>query len=438
MSKTDRSRLRRVAAASASGTIIEFYDFATFGTAAVLVFSKVYFPSLGSSAGTALSLATVGVAFVARPFGSILFGHFGDRLGRKVTLVSTLLLMGGATVAVGLTPSADTIGPAAPVIIVLLRIFQGLAVGGEWAGASLLTAEHAPAGERGFYGLFPQLGPSVGFMLACGTFLGLSFGMSDEAFLAWGWRIPFLASFVLVVVGLYIRLSIEESGVFKETMRTKGPERFPLGQVLRQQWRQVVVSALASTYLFGLFYVGVTFLTSYATTQLGLDRSTVLGLNIIGGAAMIATTIIGASLSDRVGRKRVSMFGSGAGVVASIALFPIINRGGHLDFLLGLCLLMAAVGIGYGVLASYLPELFATQYRYTGAGVSYNLASVLGGAVTPVLAAHLVAQFGSTAIGFYLALLSLVGLVCIALTRDTSTDPLSPGIAERRDVAVPG
>ncbi|MDV6271189.1 MFS transporter [Rhodococcus globerulus] len=425
MTTSDPKRLRRIAAASASGTIIEFYDFAIFGTAAVLVFSKVFFPSLGSSAGMAVSLATVGVAFVARPFGSILFGHFGDRLGRKVTLVSTLLIMGGATVAIGLTPSADTIGPLAPVIIVLLRVLQGIAVGGEWAGASLLTAEHAPAGKRGFYGLFPQLGPSVGFMLACATFLGLSMTMSDEAFLAWGWRIPFLASFVLVVLGLYIRLSIAESDVFKEAMKSNGPERFPLGQVMSEQWRQVVVSSLASTYLFGLFYVGVTFLTSYATSELGLERSTVLGLNIIGGAALVATTILGAWLSDRIGRKRVSIIGSSAGVLASLAVFPIIDRGDPLDFLLGLSLLMAAVGIGYGVLASYLPELFATRYRYTGAGVSYNLASVLGGAVTPVLAATLMSSFGSIAIGVYLAILSLIGLVCISLTKDTTINAMA-------------
>lgn len=415
----DGTQMRRVAAASAIGTTIEFYDFAIFGTAAALVFSKVFFPSLGSSGGLALSLATVGVAFVARPFGAILFGHFGDRFGRKATLVATLLTMGGATVAVGITPSSDTIGPVAAILLVIFRVLQGLAVGGEWAGASLLTAEHAPANRRGFYGAFPQLGPSVGFMLACASFLALSTTLTDEQFLAWGWRIPFVASAILVLVGLYIRLTISEPEVFRRAMENKGAVRYPLVEVFRKQWRAVLLATGATTYLFGLFYVGVTYLTSYATGPLALDRSTVLGLNILGAAAMVVTTFVGASLSDRVGRRPVCLAGSVLGGVAALALFPIIDRGTPLSFLAGLSILIAAVGVGYGVLAAYLPEMFSTRYRYTGAGVSYAFGSVLGGAFTPVVAVPLADRYGSSAIGMYLAGLCVIATVCILATRES-------------------
>src|SRR4051812_20369355 len=234
--------MRRIAIASMTGTVIEFYDFFIYGTAAALVFNKVFFPELGAAAGTALALATFGVAFVARPFGSVLFGHFGDRLGRKRTLVTTLLLMGGSTLAIGLLPTTGAIGIAAPILLVLLRILQGLAVGGEWAGATLLTAENSPAKTRGMYALFPQLGPSLAFALASATFLTTALTMSSEAFLAWGWRVPFIASVVLVAVGLYVRLAITETAAFMARDKTPGT-RMPVAEVLSTHPRRVLLGA---------------------------------------------------------------------------------------------------------------------------------------------------------------------------------------------------
>lgn len=418
MTSPEPVKMRRVALASSTGTIIEFYDFAIFGTAAAVVFNKVFFPSLGQSAGIALSLATFGVAFVARPFGSILFGHFGDRLGRKGTLVATLVLMGGSTIAVGLLPGTDKIGVAAPILLVVLRVIQGLAVGGEWAGASLLTAENAPPDKRGMYGMFPQLGPSVGFILSCLTFLSLSAFMDDETFLAWGWRLPFLFSFVLVGIGFYIRLAIGETESFKDSVGEK-PERFPLGKVITGEWRSLLIAAGATTPIFALFYIGVTYLTSYGTVDLGLDRDTVLALNIVGGATFVATTCLGAIWSDRVGRRRVLLVGNTASIVCSLLLFPVIDKGSPTAFVIGVVLILGACGIGYGPLASFLPELFDVRTRYTGAGVAYNLAAVLGGAVTPVLATELLKHWGSNSIGIYLALVSTFGLVCLIAVKET-------------------
>jgi MFS family permease len=423
--------MRRIAIASMTGTVIEFYDFFIYGTAAALVFNKVFFPELGAAAGTALALATFGVAFVARPFGSVLFGHFGDKLGRKKTLVTTLLLMGFATLAIGLLPTTGTIGIAAPILLVVLRILQGLAVGGEWAGATLLTAENSPGKTRGKYALFPQLGPSVAFALASATFLTTALTMSDEAFLAWGWRVPFIASVLLVGVGLYVRLAITETAAFMSRDKTEST-RMPVMEVLATQPRRVALGAGSTMAVFAFFYIGVTYLTSYGTQNLGLPRTTVLAMGIIGGLVFAATTIAGAILSDRVGRRKMIVIGNAAGIVAGIIAFPILDIATPWAFGLGLAVVLGVVGIAYGPQGAYLPELFATHYRYTGAGMAYNFAGVLGGGVVPLIATALVAGLGSSlAIGLLLAGLSVISLLCTLALPHTGADSITHSAAPR-------
>ncbi len=402
--------MRRIALASMTGTVIEFYDFFIYGTAAALVFNRVFFPAMGAAAGTALALATFGVAFVARPFGSILFGHFGDRLGRKRTLVVTLMTMGFSTLVIGLLPSASTIGIAAPILLVLLRILQGLAVGGEWAGAVLLTAENAPVKARGKFALFPQLGPSIAFALASATFLLTTLTMSSESFLAWGWRVPFIASVVLVGVGLYVRVKLTETTVFDSIEHTK--TRLPISEAITSRPRAVFLGAGSTTTAFAFFYIGVTYMTTYGTAELKLTRPTVLALGILGGAAMAVTTIISAMLADRIGRRNVVVLGTAAAVVAGIIAFPIIDIATAWSFGLGLCLVLGVVGLAYGAQGSLLPELFPTRYRYTGAGIAYNLAGVIGGGVVPLIAAALVPAYGSLALGLVLTVVAAIGLVC--------------------------
>ena len=417
--------MRRIAIASMTGTVIEFYDFFIYGTAAALVFNKVFFPSLGAAAGTALALATFGVAFVARPFGSVLFGHFGDKLGRKRTLVTTLLVMGLSTLAIGLLPTTGTIGIAAPILLVLLRILQGLAVGGEWAGATLLTAENSPGKMRGKYALFPQLGPSLAFALASATFLTTALTMSSEAFLAWGWRVPFIGSVVLVAVGLYVRLAITETAAFMAREKTTST-RMPVMEVLSTHAGRVLLGAGSTMAVFAFFYIGVTYLTSYGTQELGLPRTTVLAMGIIGGLVFAATTIAGAILSDRVGRRKMIIIGNASAIVGGIVAFPILDIGTPWAFGLGLSVVLGVVGIAYGPQGAQLPELFPTHYRYTGAGLAYNLAGVLGGGVVPLIATALVAGLGSSlAIGILLAGLSVVSLLCTIALPDTNADSIT-------------
>jgi metabolite-proton symporter len=431
-----RNKMGRVALASLVGTTIEFYDFFIYGTAAALVFESVFFPALGTAAGTAAAFATFGVAFVARPFGSILFGHFGDRLGRKKTLVSTLLLMGLATVAVGLLPSTDSIGAAAPILLVALRICQGVAVGGEWAGATLLTAENAPPQKRGLYALFPQLGPSLGFMLSSATFLVTTLSMSDAAFAAWGWRIPFLISIVLIGVGLYVRLKIEESAVFTEAAAGDRPSRLPIAAALGRQPREILLGAGAVVMTFAFFYVGMTYLTSYGVEDLQLPLSTVLGIGIVAGFVFAVTTVTGSVLSDRMGRRRVIMTANVLAVPVALALFPILDLGTPLAFALGMCLPLGVVGLAYGPAGALLPEMFATSHRYTGAGISYNLAGVLGGAITPLVGAQLAVSFGGTAIGVYLAAIGVISLLSMLALRESKDNTLSAAEPQRPATAA--
>ncbi len=431
--------IRRVAIASCVGTTIEFYDFFIYGTAAALVFPTVFFPALGPAAGTVASFATFAVAFFARPVGAVIFGHYGDRIGRKKTLISTLLLMGIATVLIGLLPGADTIGVAAPIILVVLRFAQGFAVGGEWAGATLLTAEYAPAGKRGRYGMFPQLGPAIAFGLSSGTFLitGLVLGDTDGAFLAYGWRIPFLLSILLVGVGLYMRLQIEETPAFRAAQAsapTDGPQRLPFLEVLRSQPRRVALAAGALTMQFAFFYMGTAYLTSYATSPdgAGLARPTVLAIGV-GVAVVFGIAIACAGiLSDRYGRRRVILAASVAGTVWALALFPILDIGTPFAFALGLVVTMTIFAIGYGPAGSFLPELFTTRHRYTGAGLGYNLAGVLGGAIPPLLAPGLAAAYGSIAIGVMLSVTGIISVVCtLALTETRDVDMTAEAMAIR-------
>ena len=414
--QTDHS-LPRVALACCAGTTIEFYDFFIYGTAAALVFGRVFFPSLGAATATVAAFATFGVAFFFRPLGGVLFGHVGDRLGRKTTLISTLALMGGSTTAIGLLPGPTSIGVASPLLLVGLRALQGLAVGGEWSGAALLAAEYAPPGRRGRYGMFPQLGPGIAFGLSSTTFLVTSLTMTPAHFVAWGWRIPFLASVLLVAVGLYIRLRIAETPVFQGMRSRHEQARVPVVDAVRHQWRQILLAGGAMSTLFGFFYIGSVFLTSYAGPVggggLGLSRQAVLACGILAAGVMAGATVASALASDRFGRRPALLAGALAGIVYAPLAFVIMQPGSVLRFGIALVGLMTIVGILAGPAASYLPELFATRYRYTGAGIGYNLAGLLGGALPLVVAPPLRARFGGTGVGVYLAALGLLTVGCL-------------------------
>jgi len=403
--------MSRVALASCAGTTIEFYDFFIYGTAAALVFPSVFFPALGDNAASMASFATFAVAFGARPLGAILFGHFGDRLGRKRTLVSTLLLMGVATVAIGLLPSADSIGVAAPIILVALRCAQGLAVGGEWAGATLLAAEYAPPARRGLYGVFPQTGPAIAFALSSATFLGVNLfvGETSTAFLSWGWRVPFLLSALLVVVGLYVRLAVDETPLFTG-QRTR--ERSPLLGVLTAQPREILLAGGALSMLFAFFYTGTAYLTAYGATALALPRATVLTVGLVAAFAFGAAIVLSGIYSDRVGRKKVLLVSCALAVPWSFVLFPLLDTGSALAFAVGLIGTLLIFGASYGPAGALLPEMFQTRFRYTGAGMAYNLAGVIGGGTAPILATSLTEQHGSAAVGVMLAGFGALSLVC--------------------------
>lgn len=410
-----RKTLRKVAFASAAGTTIEFYDFFIYGTAAALVFPVVFFPALGAAAGTVASFGTFAVAFFARPVGAIIFGHFGDRIGRKKTLITTLLMMGIATVAIGLVPDAKTIGIAAPILLVVLRFIQGLAVGGEWAGATLLTAEYAPKGKRGLFGSFPQIGPSIAFALASGTFLitNLTLGDKSEAFITIGWRVPFILSAVLVLVGFWVRTSIEETPVFKNSQQPV-VRKLPILESIKRQPKEILLASGSLTLLFALFYLGTAFLTSYAASPTGMKvgRVDVLSTGIIASVFVAAATLASGILSDRFGRKKVIATSCIIAVPWSLVLFPLLGTGTVLAFGVGLTVTLMIFAIAYGPAGALLPELFETRYRYTGAGMGYNLAGVVGGGIVPLLAAQLAASPGTWAVGLLLAGIGVFSIIC--------------------------
>ncbi|RZQ61290.1 MFS transporter [Amycolatopsis suaedae] len=413
-----------MATASFVGTAIEFFDFYAYSLAAAVVLDSAFFPQLDPVAGKLAAFSTYAVAFVSRPLGSALFGHWGDRVGRKAMLISSLLLMGLSTFAVGLLPGYDTIGVAAPILLVLLRFLQGIGLGGEWGGAALLATEHAPAGKRGLYGLFPQLGPAVGFVAANGIFLAMGAWLSDEQFTSWGWRVPFLLSIVLVGVGMYVRVRIAETPVFARVVSEQQVAKAPLVPLVRNQWRELLLGSGAMMVQYTLFYTATAYCLSYGTATLKVPRETMLTLTLLAVVALGVCTAVSAVVSDRFGRRAVLIAGSGVAIVWGLVMFPLMDTREPVLIFLALAGALGIMGLSYGPMGAYLPELFRTRYRYTGASLAYSLGGVLGGAVPPLLATTLQAEFGSWAVGGYLALVAVISLACVLALRETRTDTL--------------
>ncbi|WP_245654304.1 MFS transporter [Streptomyces violens] len=411
--------LRRVAVASFIGTAIEFYDFYIYGTAAALVLNQAFFPTLDPVNATLASFSTYAVAFAARPLGSIVFGHFGDRVGRKSVLVVSLLLMGLSTAFVGLLPGYATLGIWAPLLLILLRFIQGIGLGGEWGGAALLAVEHAPKKRRGLYAAFPQLGPSVGFFAATGIFWLLSASLDDAAFRSWGWRIPFLLSFLLVAVGLFVRLKISETPVFAKVMDAQEASKVPTLDVIRGHWRELLLGAGGMIIAYGLFYTATTYCLSYATGTLGVSRNTMLALSLVACLFLAAGTWLAATRSDGAGRRKLILAGCGLAVVWGLVLFPLLDTESPVLMALALGGALFCMGVVYGPMGAYLPELFGTKVRYSGASLAYNLGGVLGGAVSPLIATRLQSAFGSSSVGWYVSAMAVISLLCVLVLPET-------------------
>ena len=407
--------------ASMIGTTIEFFDFYIYATAAVLAFPTLFFPASDPNTARLASLATFGIAFVARPIGSALFGHFGDRIGRKTTLVAALLTMGVSTVAIGLLPTYARIGIAAPALLALCRFGQGLGLGGEWGGAVLLAVENAPPGRRAWYGMFPQLGAPVGFFFSGGVFLLLSELLSDDQFYSFGWRIPFLASAVLVLVGLYVRLTITETPVFQAAMTREERSRVPIAEVFRTHSRTVVVGVLSSLVTFVLFYLMTVFALSWGTTALGFSRTTFLVVQLIGVVFFAIMIPISARVAER-GRRATLISVTVAIGVFGFFFAPLLEAGltgATVAMVVGLALM----GFTYGPLGTVLSELFPTRVRYTGSSMTFNLTGIFGASLAPYIATWLAQHYGLQYVGYYLtaaAALTLIGLLSIHETRDAA------------------
>lgn len=417
--------MRRVALASYVGSAIEFYDFFIYGTAAALVFPVVFFPRLSPLMATIASLGTFAAAFLARPVGAAVFGHFGDRIGRKNALVVTLVVMGGSSIGVGLIPSTDAIGVAAPLLLITMRLLQGFAVGGEWAGAALMSAEQAPHGKRGYYCMFTQLGLGTALVLGNLVFLGVhsAFGEANSAFLQWGWRIPFLLSAVLLAVALYVRLHVEESPVFAESAAQEHAG-VPIAEAMRHQGREVVLAAGTVVGMFMLAFQAGTYFPNYAATHLHYNEDLILLVGVIGGLTSIVTVAASATLSDTHGRRRVLAFGALLALPWTFVVFGLIQSGDPVRYAVAIIGTYAIIGIMMGPLAAFIPEIFATRYRYTGAGLSYNVGGILGGALPPVLSPILLSSFGSWSITAMMAGFTILSLVSVLLLTETAGRPL--------------
>lgn len=413
--------ITHIAFASFIGTAIEFYDFYIYAMAAALVIGQVFFPESDPAAQAMHAFLTFGIAFVARPLGAIVFGHFGDRLGRKTTLSMSLLVMGIATLLIGCLPGYDTWGVWAPITLCILRFAQGLGLGGEWGGAALLATEHAPPGKRGWYGMFPQLGPSVGFLLATLSFLALAACLTDEAFRNWGWRLPFFASALLVVVGLYVRFKLSETPEFDEALQRQATHRMPLGPLLKSHWRPVILGALAMVVCYNLFYTATVFCLSYGTSTLEIPRVVFLQLLCIAILFMTIATPLFAWLGDQYGRRPVLLLSSIAAMAAGFLLAPWMESGDLILIAGFLCLSLFLMGASFAPMGAYLPERFPVAVRYTGAGLAYNLGGIFGASLAPYISQLLVNQGGLSWVGAYVSLAATVSFIAVwCLESDTA------------------
>ncbi|WP_203137647.1 MFS transporter [Microbacterium sp. JZ31] len=438
----------RVITASLVGTTIEFYDFYAYATAAVLVFPALFFPAADPTTSLLTSFATFGAAMVARPIGAVAFGHFGDRVGRKTTLVVSLLVMGIATFLIGVLPTYNQIGVWAGIMLLVLRLAQGFALGGEWSGAALVATENAPTGKRALYGTFPQLGAPLGFIIANGLFLIINFSMPgeagapSEAFLSWGWRIPFLFSAVMVIIGLWVRLKLVESSTFEKASAKGAIKRFPLGEAFRRYWKQLILGTFIMLATYVLFYLLTSFLLSYGTKApvapetydaaaagpwvpgLGFSYVQFVLMQIIGVVFFGIFTLLAGPLADRIGRRKL-LIGVTIGIIVFGALFPVfLLPQGAATMPLTLVFLIigfALMGSTFGPMGALLPELFPTNVRYTGSAVAYNVSSILGAALAPLVAVVLWAWGGGNPwlVGLYLSAAGVLTLIALILSRET-------------------
>jgi metabolite-proton symporter len=408
--------------ASLIGTTIEFFDFYIYATAAVLVFPRLFFPKSDPASATLASLATFAIAFLARPIGSALFGHFGDRVGRKTTLVAALLTMGVSTVTIGALPTYSTIGVAAPLLLALCRFGQGLGLGGEWGGAVLLAIENAPPGKRAWYGMFPQLGAPVGFLFSGGVFLALSTWLTNDQFFAYGWRIPFLSSAALVLVGLYVRLTITETPVFRDALKGRAPVKVPMLAVFRDHGRALVVGIVVSLTAFVLFYLMTVFALSWGTSALGFSREKFLVIQLFGILFFAATIPLAAVLAEQ-GRRRMLMWvnvGIFAFGLVFAPMFAAGTTGAVMTMVVGMCL----IGLVYGPLGTVLSELFPTAVRYSGSSLTFNMAGIFGASLAPYAATFLATTYGLQYVGYYLSASAVLTFVGLIVSRETKDDVL--------------
>lgn len=415
---------RRILVASLVGTAVEFYDFFIYAVAASLFFGPLFFPAESSSAQLLAAYASFGLAFIARPVGAILFGHFGDRIGRKSTLVASLLLMGGSTMLIAFLPTYQDIGWWAALLLCMLRLGQGLGLGGEWGGAALLAVENAPAGWRGRFGMVPQLGAPIGFIAANGMFLLMGSLLAQDEMMRWGWRIPFLASALLVAIGLWVRLRLTETPAFAAALAEGPPEMVPIATVTRHHLAPVLYGTLGGITCFAIFYMATAFLLGYGTTALGYDRSAFLAAQMGATVFLGVGIILSGIFSDRSEPRLVLMAGCiGTLLLAGPLMAPMIGSGSILQVFLHLSLALLCMGLAYGPLGAWLPGLFPPRVRYTGASMAFNLGAILGGAIAPYVAQTMAERGGLMPVGLYLSGCGAVSLLGLALARRHKLQP---------------
>ena len=430
--------MRKVATTSLAGTSSEWYDFFIYGTAAALIFPKAFFPSdMPEMVALIAAFGTFAVGFIARPIGGIFFGHFGDRLGRKKALVVALMMMGVATTVIGLLPTYETIGYAAPLLLTLLRFIQGLAIGGQWGGAMLLVTENAPANKRGFYGAFAQAGAPAGIILANLAFLAVSASVSDEAFASWGWRIPFLLSVILVGLSMYVQLNLEDTAAFKdleEHARQEAPadddvdeSRSPILEAIRLHPREIVLGAGAFLSVQVSFYIFIAWIVAYGSNSsgLGLSRDLMLIAVLIGSMVQIPALFLASAYSDRRGRKGVYIAGAVLLGLWAFVMFPLVNTGSLLLISLAIGVGQAFLSMMYGPQAAFLAELFSTKVRYSGASLGYQLGAIVGGGLAPTIATFLWMEYGTIWVSAYMAVASVLTIICVMMLSETSGRDLS-------------